>query len=457
MACLGHPIVRLHSLPRPVANSQCWRPKLSGGAPPLRSRWRMDLSPSTSVASSAAVACAGTTTSSSSSTSFSPRCTGHSRMPMARSQQARWSSVITAASALVACAAGRRWRARPSMLMARHDARTRSSLGMRGSGFSSSPSETRSSVASAREPVRPGKVSAVLPVAPEIERPAYMLPGVCVDQETGMYKHDFLNVIEVKTPDQIAAMRVACALAREALEVAGRAVAAGVTTDQIDAAVHEFIVSRGAYPSPLGYMGFPKSVCCSVNDVLAHGIPDDRPLQDGDILNVDVTVFIGGHHGDTSSMFVVGSKPDPAALHLCKAGQRAMMAGIEVCKPGADFREIGMRIQDVSDAAGLHISELFVGHGIGSYFHGAPGVIPFENDEYQGTMLPGMTFTVEPILVEHTKLEASHRIWDDKWTYQTLTNARSAQFEHTVLITDDGHEILTGPSVDYLTLAGLRR
>ncbi|CAE8604075.1 unnamed protein product, partial [Polarella glacialis] len=324
-------------------------------------------------------------------------------------------------------------------------------LGMRPDP--SSPREAWA-VAAAREPVRQGRVSPVLQVPPEIERPAYLLPGIEIDEQTGLYAHPWMVDTEVKTPDQIAAMRTAGALAHEALQVAGRAVAPGVTTDQIDAAVHEFIVSRGAYPSPLGYMGFPKSLCCSVNDILAHGIPDDRPLQDGDILNIDVTVFINGHHGDTSSMFLVGS-PDPAALLLCAAAQRAMMAGIELCGPGVDFREIGIAIQDVSDSAGLHCSEHFVGHGIGSYFHGAPEVIPYENEEDMGIMLPGMTFTIEPILVEH--LDASYKIWDDKWTYQTLTNARSAQFEHTLLITEDGYEILTGPSVDYLALAGLHR
>jgi len=259
-----------------------------------------------------------------------------------------------------------------------------------------------------------------------------------------------MHCIEVKTPRQVEGMRAACALARETLEVAGRTVAPGVTTDEIDAVVHDFIVSHGAYPSPLGYMDFPKSVCTSVNDIIAHGIPDDRPLQEGDILNIDVTVYLGGYHGDTSSMFIVG-KPDAEGLQLCRAAFRATTAGIAVCGPGVDFREVGKRIQGVADAAGCHCSPHFVGHGIGSYFHGAPEVIPCINDLDQGPMLPGMTFTVEPILVEHG--DDSYDQWDDDWTIQTLTNARSAQFEHTILITETGREVLTGPSIDYERIA----
>jgi len=239
----------------------------------------------------------------------------------------------------------------------------------------------------------------------------------------------------------------------EALRIAGQAIAPGVTTDQIDAIVHEFIISQHAYPSPLGYMGFPKSVFTSVNDIVAHGIPDSRPLEDGDILNVDITVFVNGHHGDTSSMFLVGS-PEPAALRLCETGRRAMMAGIEVCGPEVDFWTIGENIQAVADAEGCHVCQLFVGHGIGEYFHGAPEIVPHVNDIDQGPMLPGMTFTVEPILVEAN--DDSHHAWDDGWTVQTLTGARSAQFEHTVLITEHGYELLTGPSIDYLALANAK-
>lgn len=297
-----------------------------------------------------------------------------------------------------------------------------------------------------RQPIRPGKISAVRSVPANIPRPPYLDLGTRIDPRTQLPAHAFMHCIEVKTPQQIDGMRAACALARETLEVAGRCVAPGVTTDAIDAVVHDFVVSRGAYPSPLGYLRFPKSVSTSVNDILAHGIPDDRPLEDGDVLNIDVTVYLGGFHGDTSSMFLVG-QPDPEALQLCLTALRATQEGIEVCGPGVDFRRVGERIEGIAGRSGYHVSPLFVGHGVGSYFHGAPEVIPCANDFDQGPMRPGMTFTVEPILVEHD--DDSYDQWDDEWTVQTLTGARAAQFEHTILITEEGREVLTGPSIDY--------
>jgi len=293
--------------------------------------------------------------------------------------------------------------------------------------------------------MRPGNISAVRTVPPEIARPPYLPPeSVVLDVRSGLPKHPFMYMQEVKTADQVAAMRAAGALAQAALAVARDAVRPGATTDDIDSAVHDFIVTRGAYPSPLGYLGFPKSVSTSVNDVIAHGIPDDRPLVDGDILNVDVTVFLEGHHGDTSSMFVVGT-PDESGMRLCKVAQQAMVAGIEVCGPGMDFRDVGTAIEDVAFEHGYYVSEIFLGHGVGSYFHGQPEIYPYKNDHDQGTMLPGMTFTIEPVLVEHGDM--SYVQWEDGWTYQTTTNARSAQFEHTILITESGVDVLTGPSV----------
>jgi len=266
--------------------------------------------------------------------------------------------------------------------------------------------------------------------------------------------HPYIDTPEIKSPEKVERMHVAGALAREALEVGGRAVAVGATTDEVDAAVHEFVVARGAYPSPLGYMGFQKSVSTSVNDVIAHGIPDDRALEDGDILNVDVTVFIGGCHGDTSSMFIAGT-PDDVGLAMCRAAREATWAGIGACGPGVDFRVVGSKIEEVADAAGLLVCPRFIGHGIGTYFHGAPSVWPFANDNDEGLMLPGMTFTIEPVLVENR--DDTFHEWEDKWTCSTLTNARSAQFEHTILITEDGVEVLTGPSIDFEAVAAEQR
>lgn len=265
-----------------------------------------------------------------------------------------------------------------------------------------------------------------------------------------MYSPDSLKNVEVKTPDQIERMRAAGALAREALEVAGRVVEPGITTDAVDAAVHDFICSRGAYPSPLGYMGFPKAICTSVNDVFGHGIPDSRPLEEGDIMNVDVTVYLDGYHGDTSCMFFAGRPTKRAAL-LCETTRKAMQAGIEVCGPGQDFREIGRAISRVNEGTGYYCNGTISGHGIGSYFHGAPEIIPMTNNVDQGLMRPGMTFTIEPVLVENN--DASWAIGGDGWTMQSREGNWSAQFEHTVLVTDEGYEVLTGPSINYRAIA----
>lgn len=306
-----------------------------------------------------------------------------------------------------------------------------------------------------RKRVVKGEVSPVRLVSEEIAKPPYCGPhGPRPPTSSGaLYypKHEFQTKIEVKTAEQIERMRRSCALAREALEVAGKAVAVGVTTEEIDKAVHDFIISRGAYPSPLGYMGFPKAVCTSVNEVICHGIPDSRALQDGDIVNVDVTVYLDGYHGDTSSMFIAGT-PGSRAVRLCEAAYKAMWAGISVCGPGVDFRRIGEAIARVSQEYECYCSPHLTGHGIGSFFHGAPEICHTVNNFHRGLMQPGTTFTIEPALVD--KNDSSRKVWEDGWTMVTK-GSLAAQFEHTLLITDEGHEVLTGPSIDYKALAGL--
>eukprot|EP00931_Biecheleriopsis_adriatica_P119630 TRINITY_DN94852_c0_g1_i1.p1 TRINITY_DN94852_c0_g1~~TRINITY_DN94852_c0_g1_i1.p1 ORF type:complete len:421 (+),score=70.62 TRINITY_DN94852_c0_g1_i1:43-1305(+) len=305
-----------------------------------------------------------------------------------------------------------------------------------------------------RRRVKPGIVGQMRPVPKSIPRPPYLGPGQPSSPEDGFPEHPYAfreevsdRKIEVKTAEQIEGMRAAGKLARATLEAAGRAVWPGVSTDEIDRVAHEFIVDHGAYPSPLGYMGFPKAVCTSVNDVIGHGIPDSRKLEDGDIVNVDVTVYLNGYHGDTSCMFFAG-RPTKSAARLCSATRKATKAGIEVCGPGVDFREIGKAISRVAQEAGCYNSPTLSGHGIGSYFHGCPEVIHAINTVDQGVMKPGMTFTVEPLLVERNDCT-----WEmdenDGWTIRTTTGAWSAQFEHTVLITETGHEALTGPFIDY--------
>ena len=246
------------------------------------------------------------------------------------------------------------------------------------------------------------------------------------------------NHPQVHSPENLVKMRAACKLAAEILNMAGEMVKPGVTTEEIDRAVHKAAVDAGAYPSPLNYGGFPKSVCTSVNECICHGIPDARPLKEGDIVNVDVTVYLNGYHGDTSRMFQVGKVSD-AASSLCKATTEALMAGIAVCKPGVRFAEIGKAIQQVADSYGYTSSKSFVGHGVGTVFHAYPHILHYKNNE-PGAMKAGMTFTIEPMLCEKSAKEV---FWKDGWTAVTKDAGLSAQQEHTILITDDGSEILT--------------
>lgn len=305
-----------------------------------------------------------------------------------------------------------------------------------------------------------GELSPPREVPAHIPRPPYLGPGQPRCPQDGFPRHEYYLgldntaeerlILEVKTPEQIEGMRAACKLARATLEACGRAVAAGVTTDELDRVAHEFIVEHGAYPSPLGYLGFPKAICTSVNEIVGHGIPDSRPLADGDFLNVDVTVFLNGYHGDSSCMFFAG-RPSKRAVAITKAARKAMLAGIKVCRDGVDFREIGKAIAQSAEEDGYTVHPTLSGHGIGSYFHGRPEIIPYINDTEQGVMKAGMTFTVEPVLVDgQDKTVAVDE--QDMWTLRTLQSAWSAQFEHTILITETGYEILTGPCIDYAAM-----
>eukprot|EP00892_Ulva_mutabilis_P011213 jgi/Ulvmu1/8464/UM043_0044.1 len=247
--------------------------------------------------------------------------------------------------------------------------------------------------------------------------------------------------VEVHGADGIKKMRASGALAAQVLTMAGNMVAPGVTTEEIDRAVHEMTVAAGAYPSPLRYgqPPFPKSVCTSVNECICHGIPDGRPLQEGDIVNIDVTVWLDGYHGDTSRTFMVGEVA-PGVKKLVEATNAALHAGIDVCGPGVDCSEIGNAIQRYSDSSPYTVSNSFIGHGVGKNFHAAPWVFHVANREREGTMQVGQTFTIEPIL--HMGKQ-NHRVWRDGWTAVTRDGSLSAQFEHTLLITESGVEILT--------------
>jgi methionyl aminopeptidase len=267
-------------------------------------------------------------------------------------------------------------------------------------------------------------------VPEEIVRPDYAATGTPVRATEPM----------VKSPDVIERMRVAGRIAREVLEETGAAVEVGVTTDELDRVAHDAHLSRGVYPSPLRYRGFPKSVCTSVNEVICHGIPDDRALLDGDIVNIDVTVYLDGVHGDTNATFCVG-RVDPESRRLVRVTEECLDLGIEAVKPGAPVSDIGRAIETHAHAAGFFVVRAFVGHGIGEVFHGPPQVPHYYERAATTRLEPGMTFTIEPMI---TMGSIQPVVWDDGWTATTSDGSRTAQFEHMVLVTDDGVDVLTG-------------
>ncbi|XP_073957845.1 methionine aminopeptidase 1D, mitochondrial isoform X2 [Choristoneura fumiferana] len=267
------------------------------------------------------------------------------------------------------------------------------------------------------------------PVPDHIEKPEYVLQNVPLVLP---------EKPEVKDVNQLRGMRRSCKLASNILAQVHKSICPGITTDEIDELVHFLTVEAGAYPSPLHYKGFPKSVCTSVNNVAVHGIPDLRPLQDGDIVNVDITVYFKGFHGDCSKTFPVG-KVDDRGLQLIEVTEECLNIAVKTCGPGVPFSEIGMMIFRHSRKNGLTVLPAFIGHGIGQYFHGPPDIYHTLN-RYPGQMEPGMTFTIEPVLSHGSKHTL---ILKDGWTVVTEDGSRAAQAEHTILVTKDGAEILT--------------
>ncbi|NCX31707.1 MAG: type I pantothenate kinase [Actinobacteria bacterium] len=216
------------------------------------------------------------------------------------------------------------------------------------------------------------------------------------------------------------------------MRLAGELVKPGVTTDEIDEHVHRMCIERGAYPSPLNYQKFPKSVCTSVNEVICHGIPDSRELQDGDIVNLDVTCYLDGVHGDTNATFAVGTISDEDR-HLIRVTEECMWLGIETVKPDVPLSEIGRAIEAHARKHRMGVVRSFIGHGIGEQFHTDIQVLHYYEPRNNTLMRPGMTFTIEPMI---TLGSEKHRMWDDEWTAVTVDGRRTAQFEHTVLVTD---------------------
>ncbi|XP_078035721.1 methionine aminopeptidase 1D, mitochondrial [Augochlora pura] len=279
------------------------------------------------------------------------------------------------------------------------------------------------------EIVEPWTVTEIRTVPSYIPKPSYINSGIPRESPKNP---------EIKDKNQINCMRDSCYLARKILNEIKQYVKPGVTTDKLDEIVHEMTISNGSYPSPLNYWKFPKSICTSINNVACHGIPDTRPLQNGDILNVDVTVFLNGYHGDCSRMFEVG-ECDKEAKQLISITELCLQTAINICKPNENFSSIGHVVEEMANKNGYSVVPAFAGHGIGTYFHGPPDIFHFAND-YPGKMSPGMTFTIEPLLSQGTK---EIIILEDGWTAITADNSRTAQSEHTILITDTGCDVLT--------------
>ena len=259
--------------------------------------------------------------------------------------------------------------------------------------------------------------------------------------------------VTIKTPDEIEKMRVAGRLAAEVLEMIGEHVKPGVTTEEIDRICHDYIVNvQKAIPAPLNYgaapgrPGFPKSICTSINHVVCHGIPNDKPLKDGDVLNIDVTVIKDGYHGDTSKMFMVGKVPE-WAQRLAQITQECMYKGIQLVKPGARLGDIGEVIQKHAEKHGFSVVREYCGHGIGAVFHEEPQVLHYGRAGTGMELKEGMTFTIEPMINQG---RPETRLLGDGWTAITKDRKLSAQWEHTVLVTESGYEILTLRSDDTL-------
>jgi len=235
-------------------------------------------------------------------------------------------------------------------------------------------------------------------------------------------------------------MREACRLGREVLDLVGRALKPGVTGDYLDRVVYHACCEREIYPSPLNYSGFPKSVCVSPNEVICHGIPDLRPIQDGDIVNLDVSIFYKGFHSDLNETFLVG-QVDEQKTKVVRAAYESLLAAASMLKPGVMYRDLGAAISATAGSHGCSVVNSYTGHGVGRLFHGPPNVPHYKKNKAVGVMKPGHVFTVEPMI--NLGGDGGDTLWPDDWTAVTLNGKPSAQFEHTFLITETGYEVLT--------------
>lgn len=280
-------------------------------------------------------------------------------------------------------------------------------------------------------PIKPHRVSPQRPVPGHIVRPHYV----------GRPRPDRYDGPDVQSADVIQRMRLAGRVAAQAMRAGAAVIAPGVTTDEIDQVIHDFLIANDAYPSTLGYRGFPKSCCTSVNEVICHGIPDARPLADGDLVKIDVTAFVDGVHGDNCATYFCGEVDEDSRL-LAKRTEEALVRGIAAVRPGRQINVIGRVIESYARRFGYGVVRDYTGHGVHTAFHSGLVIPHYDEPSAQTLIEPGMTFTIEPMLAMG---DYRSHLWDDGWTVVTNDRSRVAQFEHTILVTDTGAEVLTVP------------
>jgi len=284
--------------------------------------------------------------------------------------------------------------------------------------------------------LRPAFVTPQMKVEPSIRVPDYHETGIPTSEMAARAQ----ETIHIHTDEEIEKMRVACRLGREVIDIAGKFLKVGVTGDEIDRVVYKASMERGCYPSPHNYRNFPKSVCVSVNEVICHGIPDCRPIQDGDVVNLDVTVYKDGFHADLNETFLVGNC-DEDSVRLVKTAYECLQKSCDMIGPGCLYRDLGASISKIAAQNDCTVVKTYCGHGIGELFHTSPNVPHYAKNKAKGIMRPGHIFTVEPMINLGSNWKDD--LWPDNWTAVTHDGKRSAQFEHTFLVTEDGVEILT--------------
>ncbi|CCH41638.1 Methionine aminopeptidase 1 [Wickerhamomyces ciferrii] len=287
-----------------------------------------------------------------------------------------------------------------------------------------------------------GKVRAQYPLTPKrivpdhIAKPDYSANGQPISEHVS----DRSGKIPINSEDEIKQIKKAATLAREVLDIAAASIKPGITTDELDEIVHNATIERDSYPSPLNYYNFSKSVCTSVNEVICHGIPDKRPLEDGDIVNLDISLYHNGYHADMNETYYVGEKLSKQAINVVETARECLDLAIKHCKPGVTFRSVGDIIEKHAKQNNCSVVRTYVGHGIGKLFHCAPQVAHYARNKSPGIMKPGMVFTIEPMINAGSYKDIS---WPDDWTAVTADGSLSAQFEHELLITETGVEVLS--------------